>query len=153
MNTNVFELDRDGAWLSAYVDGELEPADVARVESWLAGSEEARREVTRLRDLNALTASLALREAPAEAWEVFWKAPAHRVERRVGWVLLAAGAVVVGGWAMWQAVAAVWRAADTPLLLKFGIYAAGAGIAVLLVSVVRERIYTRARTRYKDVVR
>lgn len=153
MSTDVFERDRDGAWLSAYVDGELDPPDTARVEAWLAASAEARAEVARLRDLNALTASLALREAPAEAWEVFWKAPAHRLERRVGWVLLAAGALVLGGWAAWQAVAAVWRAANTPLLLKFGILAAGAGIAMLLFSVVRERIYTRARTRYKDVVR
>ncbi len=153
MSTEVFESDRDGAWLSAYVDGELEPADAARVEAWLAASAGARAEVARLRELNALTASFALRDAPAEAWEVFWKAPAHRLERRVGWVLLAAGALVLGGWAAWQAVAAIWRAANTPLVLKLGIMAAGAGVAMLLFSVVRERIYTRARTRYKDVVR
>jgi anti-sigma factor RsiW len=153
MDTDVFEIDRDGAWLSAYVDGELKPAAAARVEAWLAASDGARREVARLRELNALTASLALREAPAESWEVFWKTPAHRLERRLGWVLLATGALILGGWAAWQAVAAVWRAANTPLLLKFGIMAAGAGIVVLLFSVVRERFYTRARTRYKDVVR
>lgn len=153
MNTDVFELDRDGAWLSAYVDGELDRAEGARVEAWLAASAVARQEVDRLRALKTLTASFALREPPAEAWETFWTLPAHRLERRVGWVLLAVGALILGGWVAWQAVAALWRAANTPVVLKFGILAAVVGVAVLLVSVVRERIHTRARTRYKDVIR
>jgi len=153
MNTDVFELDRDGAWLSAYVDGELDPAQTARVEAWLTASSAARQEVDRLRALKALTATFALREPPAEAWETYWATPANRLERRVGWVLLAVGALILGGWVAWQAVAALWRAANTPMVLKFGILAAVVGVAVLLVSVARERIHTRARTRYKDVIR
>jgi anti-sigma factor RsiW len=153
MSTDGFEIDRDGAWLSAYVDGELEGRDATRVEAWVAASGVARQEVARLRELKSLTASLALREAPAEAWETFWKAPGRRWERRLGWVLLAIGALILGGSVAWQAVAALWKAADTPLVLKVGIMAAAGGIVVLLASVVRERIYTRARTRYKDVIR
>jgi len=40
-----------------------------------------------------------------------------------------------------------------PWWVKGGIMAVAAGLAILLVSVVRERVYVRRRTRYKDVVR
>lgn len=148
-----FDLQRDGAWLSAYVDAELAGPDVVRVEGWLATHADARVEVARLRELKDLTASFALRDAPAESWETFWTAPVRRLERRVGWVLLAAGALVLGGSLAWRAVAALWQAAHTPLVLKVAVLAVVAGVALLLVSIVRERLYTRARTRYKDVVR
>ena len=146
----TFELDRDGPWLSAYVDGELSPAEITRVEGWLAASEAARREVERLRELGALTAAFTLRDAPAEAWEVFWRQPLHRAERRLAWVLLAAGVIAVGAWGLWRGATALWSSPGMPIAVKAGIYAAAAGLVVLLVSVARERVFTRARTRYKD---
>lgn len=152
MSGRPFDPVQDAPLLSAYVDGELEGEDLARVEAHLAGSAEARREVERLRAFNRATAGLRLREAPPEDWEAFWESAWNRGERSLGSVLAIAGAAVLGGWALVAAGRAI-VAADLPLLVKVALGAGAAGVAVLLGSVLRERLFTRRRTRYDDIVR
>lgn len=147
-----FDPGRDGPLLSAYVDGELDGADLARVEAHLAVSAEARLEVERLRAFNRRTAGLRLREAPPEDWEAFWASAYNRGERTLGWVLVVAGTIIAGAWALVAAGHAIW-VADLPLIVKGGLLAGALGLAVLLGSVLRERLFTRKRTRYDDIVR
>jgi anti-sigma factor RsiW len=151
--SDSFDPERDAPLLSAYVDGELDADAAARVESYLAASEAGRREVQRLRELSALTDRLQLRPAPPEAWEAFWERHYNRAERSVGWILLGLGGVLVAAWALYRTALALLGTPDLPLWVKGGIVALAAGVIVLLVSVVRERIYVRRRTRYKDVIR
>jgi anti-sigma factor RsiW len=143
----------DAALLSAYVDGELDAAEAARIAAWVAEDAGARREVERLRRLKALTGALRLKEAPPEAWEGFWQGAYNRSERSLGWLLLGLGVLVLAGWGATMLLRAVLGADGLPPFVKAAIIAGAAGLALLLVSVVRERIHTRARTRYKDVVR
>ena len=44
-------------------------------------------------------------------------------------------------------------ALTVPVLVRLGLLVTGAGLLVLLVSAIRERIYTRKRDRYDDVER
>jgi len=100
-----------------------------------------------------VTDQMRLKEPPAEEWEVFWESVYNRAERSLGWILLSIGLVVVGAWGATQLALALIAADDLPLLVTVGIFAASAGVLVLLVSAVRERIFKRGRTRYKDVIR
>lgn len=148
-----FDPREEAPLLSAYVDGELEPGDVARVEAHLAENEATRREVEKLRRLKAVTEAMRLKEPPPEEWEVFWKSVYNRAERSIGWILLCLGLVVIGAWGAIEAVSAMWKTDELPLLIKGGVLVVAAGTIVLLISAVRERVYKRGRTRYKDVVR
>ncbi len=152
-----FDPRKEAPLLSAYVDGELEAADVARIEAHLAlpasESEYARREIEKLRRLNQMTGTMRLREPPAEEWEVFWESVYNRSERSLGWLLFCAGVVLVGAWAVLQAVTALVADQNLPLYVKVGIFGVAVGLLVLLVSALRERIFQRRRTRYDDVIR
>lgn len=152
MSGQPFDPVREAPLLSAYVDGELDAADVARVEAHLATAAEARAEVERLRAFKKLTAGLRLREAPPEDWEAFWRSIYNRTERSLGWVLLVVGLSVAGLWGLLQVTLAV-LAATLPVVVKGGLLAGAAGLLVLLISVLRERLHTRRRTRYDDIVR
>jgi anti-sigma factor RsiW len=152
MSGRPFDPVQDAPLLSAYVDGELGGEDLARVEAHLAASAEARAEVERLRAFNRATAGLRLREAPPEDWEAFWSSAYNRSERSLGWVLLVSGVAVAGGWGLLETARAI-LAADLPLPVKLALAAGAAGVTVLLFSVLRERLFTRKRTRYDDIVR
>lgn len=147
-----FDPVRDAPLLSAYVDGELDPADVTRVEAHLAVDPGARAEVEKLRQLKRLTAGLRLREAPPEDWEAFWASAYNRAERGLGWILLVVGVAVAGLWGVAHAAIAIF-ASTLPLIVKLGLVGAALGALILLVSVLRERLFTRRRTRYDDIVR
>jgi anti-sigma factor RsiW len=151
--TRPFDPEHDAPLLSAYVDGELEADDAARVEAYLADSAAGRHEVQRLRELRALTDQLQLRPAPPEAWEAFWSRHYNRAERSLGWFVFGIGVIVLATWGLFRAALALL---DTPVLpwwVKGGILAVAAGLVILLVSVVRERVYVWRKTRYRDVVR
>jgi anti-sigma factor RsiW len=148
-----FDPRKEAPLLSAYVDGELEPDDVARVEAHLAADEQTRREVDKLRRLKAVTGAMRLKEPPTEEWEVFWRSVYNRTERSLGWILLCLGIVVIGAWGATEALTALLGTDELPLLVRGSVLVLAAGLLVLLISAVRERVFRRNRTRYKDVIR
>lgn len=152
-----FDPRQEGPLLSAYVDGELEAVEVARIEALLAApgeaAEYARAEIAKLRRLKQVTGTMRLHEPPPEAWEAFWENVYNRAERSLGWILVGIGAVVIGAWGAVAAVSALVADDSLPLYLKGGIFAVAAGLLLLLISAVRERLHKRSRTRYKDIIR
>ncbi len=145
--------DQEEALLSAYVDGELSAAEAQQVARRLEEDADARRTVAELRRLKELTNRLQIKEPPAEEWERFWQGHYNRLERSLGWILLAAGLLLVGGWGAFSLLRSLWSDASVPPSLRWGVTAAVAGLTVLLISVFRERRHRRKTTRYKDVVR
>ena len=152
-NTGPFDPRKEAHLLSAYVDGELSADEVARIEKHLAENEETRGEVERLRQFNKVTNSLRLKEPPAEEWEGFWDSFRNQNERRLGWVLVTLGVAVVGLWFLYNLLVSLIATPSLPVYVKGGIFAGAAGFLVLLISVVRERIHKRSKTRYKDIIR
>jgi len=148
-----FDPSIEAPLLSAYVDGELADDDVKRIEAHLAENPETRAMVKRLRSLNSLTGSMQMKEAPLEAWEGFWDSIYNRSERSLGWLLLILGMVLIGGYAMWELLSVLLVTDNLPFYVRGGVFVLMAGILIMLVSVVRERIHKRNRTRYKDVIR
>ena len=101
------------------------------------------------------TAYLAvLTRAPSdEEWEAFWEDFYNRTERSLGWFALTLGAVVLGGYGLFEFAAAIFKTSELPWFVKGGIFVLCCGVLLLLVSVIRERLYVRRRTRYDDVKR
>ena len=148
----LFDPEHDGPMLSGYADGELDAADRELVEAWLMLDERAREELARVVRLKAFTDHLVLRQAPAEAWDEFHQRRLHRDERGLAWTLISVAALLLGAFLL-PRVVAFMTAGALPIILRLGLIAAAAGLLLLLVSVVRERFFTRKRDRYDDVIR
>ncbi|MCK9995019.1 MAG: zf-HC2 domain-containing protein [Candidatus Krumholzibacteria bacterium] len=148
-----FDPRKEAPLLSAYVDGELETVDVDRIEAHLAENEQTRREVRELRRLKDITGVMRIKEPPPEEWEVFWKSVYNRAERSLGWILLCVGLVAIGAWGITEILSAMLETEALPLYVKGGIFVLAAGALVLMISAIRERVYKRKQTRYKDVIR
>jgi len=151
--SGTFDPRKEAHLLSAYVDGELDPPDVQRIEAHLADDADSRREVEQLRRLKDITGALRLKEPPPEVWEDFWLSAYNRNERSLGWLLFGLAVLVVGGWGVTMLLKTMLGTDSLPLLVKGAVIGGCAGLAVLILSVVRERLYVRRCTRYKDVKR
>ena len=149
----TFDPRKEAPLLSAYVDGELDPADVARIEAHLAGNADTRHEVEQLRRLKEVTGALRLKEPPPEIWEEFWQSTYNRGERTLGWLLFGLAVLLLGGWGVTYLLKELLGTDSLPFIVKGAVIGGMAGLGLLMVSVVRERLYKRSRTRYKDVIR
>ena len=151
--TGTFDPRKEAPLLSAYVDGELDPADVARIEAHLAANADTRREVEQLRRLKEVTGALRLKEPPPETWEAFWQSTYNRSERSLGWLLFGLAVLVLGGWGVTHLLKALLGTDSLPFIVKGAVIGGMAGLGLLMISVVGVRLHKRSRTRYKDVIR
>ena len=85
------------------------------------------------------------------AWQVYSQSVYNRVERGIGWILLSIGAMIILFFSGYQIVKGFIEDPSIPLIVKGGILAGVAGVAILLVSVVRERLFVNKRERYREI--
>jgi len=140
-------------YVSAYLDDELEPEERRAFEEHLAHDAGLREEVEAMRTMKSLMSGMRLRELPDRAWDDYRKRTYNRLERRVGWILLSIGAMVLVGYGLYELVVFLVADAELAWWIRAAIGAACVGFAILLVSVIRERIFVWKRDPYREVER
>jgi len=133
------------------LDDELSARERVELERLLASDPALRREWDRLVRLKEVTAAMALRPAPDDVWRDYWESVYRRLERGFGWVLFSLGAIIVGSYGTWHGVRALLADTSLPWIVKVGTLTLGIGVVILLVSVIREKVFLGRRQRYKDV--
>jgi hypothetical protein len=97
---------------------------------------------------------MKLNSPPEEVWDRYWTTTYRRAERGIAWLLVIAGGLVLAGYWIWHVVEALLADTGTPLFLRAAIAAVAIGALILVVSVVREKIFTARRDPYqKEVIR
>ena len=139
--------------LMEFLDGELAPAEVPRLEDHLAVCVSCRHEEKVYRRLEEVTAQMVDEEYPEVDIEVAWETIYRSMERGFGWLIMSVGLLILLGYGAWQLLNEFFLDPGQPFLLKFGVGAAVAGAIVLLISIGRE-VGTKYRSeRYREVQR
>lgn len=139
--------------ISSYHDNELSEDQEKMIEEHIQLCEECRRELEEMGRFEEVMQKMELKQPPKEMWQVYWTSVYNRLERRIGWILLSIGAIIILFFGGYKAIEGIIEDPTTPLILKIGILAALGGLVILLVSIGRERIFVRKRERYKEVVK
>ena len=137
--------------ISSYTDGELNQELKKKIEKHLESCPECRKELEEMRKFEEVMSQMELKKPPGEVWKRYWASVYNRLERRIGWILLSIGAMIILFFGGYKMVEGIIVDPSTPLLLKVGILTALGGIVVLLVSILREQLFVRKRERYKEV--
>jgi hypothetical protein len=111
------------------------------------------RELEVTRAMKGVTESMKLKEFPDAVWDRYWDGTYNRLERRFGWLLLSLGAAVLLAGGLYELAVNLLRESADPWWVRLGIAAAIVGLAVLFVSVARERLFTWRRDPYREVER
>lgn len=98
-----------------------------------------------------------LKKPPEEIWDKYWLGVYNRIERTLGWILLSIGSVILLTFALYEGAKALLQflsAPSIPFILKIGLLAVLGGAVILIVSVIREKIFTAKSDKYqKEVLR
>lgn len=139
--------------IMASIDGELASGERGELERLLDAHPTLRAEWARFQRVKEVTEAMALRRAPEEVWSDYWASVYSRLERGIGWILFSLGAIVLLSYGAWAGVKELIADATMPWFVKVSLLALTVGTVVLLVSVVREKVFVGRRQRYKDVER
>jgi predicted anti-sigma-YlaC factor YlaD len=136
-----------------YLDNELSNEQRNRFEEHLAGCPECAGELKEFRKLKAITDEVTLVEPEDRIWQDYWNGIYNRIERSIGWMIFSVSAILLAIYGGFKLIETIIMDATTGMLLKLGLLALIVGLAILFVSVLRERIYFWQKDRYKDVRR
>lgn len=139
--------------ISGYLDGELSDEERGRFERELRTDGVLAAEFERIRTLREVTASMRLKEFPDQVWDTYWSGTYNRLERGVGWILLSIGAMVLLAAGLYELAVTLLRDSVDPWWIRAAVGACVAGLAVLFVSVLRERLFARKSDPYREVRR
>ena len=153
MTDDKGRIGRNEELLMRALDDELEPHERVELERMLSDNPEMRDEWDRLSNLQEVTANMRLRNAPEEMWDGYWNSVYSRFERGLAWIFVSLGAIVVGSWGVWYFVKDLMADADLPTFVKWSILALIVGLVMLLVSVLRHRIFVSQSDPYKEIER
>ena len=148
MASNTPNIDECvGELVSGYIDGELTQQQRQRVELHCDSCEACRRELEQLKRLRDDVGKSRLSEYGEDKWRESMDDPGSKVFRGIGWLLLIGGLMAIGG------IVLLGFITDPTLELhmKLIIGAIYGGLAVLFISVLRQRLIERKTDKYKDV--
>ncbi|NKB88662.1 MAG: hypothetical protein GKS06_10620 [Acidobacteria bacterium] len=138
--------------LMGFIDGELAPEDIRRVEDHLAVCPSCRAEHAAYRRLGHAADALATEEVRVST-EHAWERIYDRLTRSVGWVLLWVGLTLILGWTLWELGSEFLTDSEVPMVLRVGVGTFIGGLLLLTINFLRERLYRRKTERYDEVIR
>lgn len=139
--------------LMEYLDGELAPDSLPRLENHLAVCVGCRRDERAFRRLQEVTSQMADEEIPGVDIEVAWENIYRKLERSFGWVLMSIGLILLAGYGSWVLLSEFFVDPEVPFAVRLGVGGVVAGGIVLLISIGRE-VWTKYNSeRYREVQR
>ncbi len=139
--------------IMGYLDNELEDEQRRAFEEHLASCPQCQGEVEEFRRIIQVTDEVTLAEPEDRIWQQYWSSIYNRIERGVGWILFSVSAILLLIYGGFKAIEEIVKDPTVGTILKAGLLVLIAGLAVLFVSVLRERLYFWKKDRYKDVRR
>ncbi len=139
--------------MMAYLDDELDCEQKQAFEEHLASCPECSGELEEFKRLNRITDEVKFVEPEERIWRMYWSGVYNRIERGVGWILFSVAAILLLIYGGFKAIEELIKDPTVDIILKAGLLVLIAGLAILFVSVLRERLYFWKKDRYKDVRR
>jgi predicted anti-sigma-YlaC factor YlaD len=137
--------------VSSYLDGELGREERELVEKHFRECPECKQAYRDMGRLGEVMEKMTIKEPPKEVWKMYTESVYNRLERGIGWILVSIGAMILLFFTGYQALKGLILDPSLPLIIKAAIICGLAGVIVLLVSLVRERLFVNKRERYKEI--
>lgn len=147
------EKERARQLIMAAVDGEIGDSERTELEGYLQKYPDLHEEFQQFKHMQEITMNMKYTSPPESVWDKYWLGVYNRIERGIGWILLSIGAIVLLIYGLYSIFESILADTEITWWLKLAIFSAIAGTVVLLVSVLREKIFLHKTERYKDIRR
>lgn len=137
----------------ALLDNELSEEEKETLDLHLKGCAECRKELKEFNKIKGVMKNMKYKELPDEVWERYWSKIYNRIERGLGWILTSIGTMILLFWGGFKAVENLIKDPALAVFLKIAILILLAGVVILFVSVLRERIFTYKKDKYSKEVK
>ena len=137
--------------MMGYLDNELDEDQKKRLDEHLKGCPECQDELEVFKSLKSITDDVTFAEPEDKLWQNYWSGVYNRIERGIGWIIFSIAAIILIIFCGFEMIEQIIENPNVEFIFKLGLVLLIIGVAILFVSVLRERLYIRKRDRYKDI--
>ena len=143
--------ERARSLMMAALDQEISADEQKELQDLLGVHPHLKQEWHQFQKLQEITQMTQLVEPPDSAFAGYWQSVYNRLERNAAWILISIGALIVGGWGLWNTVHEILADTSTPPWVKVGLFALLFGGLILAISVTREKLTIRKSDPFEEV--
>lgn len=147
LNGNRNMDDHVGELLSGYIDGELTQQQRQLVSLHCEDCNDCRELLSGLREMREKIGKARLSEVGEDKWRETMNDNTVKTTRQIGWLMFIAGLLAIAG----IGVFGFLFSNEVSFGMKLIVFAVYGGLAILLISVLRQRLIERKTDKYKDV--
>lgn len=96
---------------------------------------------------------MKLKSPSQEVFDSYWMGVYNRIERGIGWIIFSVGAVILITYGLFKFAETLINDSQLETIVKIGIIGIIAGIVIIFVSIIREKLTIRKTDKYKEVQR
>ena len=139
-------------FIMKYLEGEIAKDEERKFEEHIEICDECRKEIEGFEKLKEVMKDMRYKKPSDEIWKTYWSRIYNRIERGLGWIFTSIGAIILLIYGGFKVVENLIKDPGIALIAKIGILAGIAGLAILFVSVLRERIFVSKTDKYSKEV-
>lgn len=139
--------------MEKYFDQTISNDEEQELNSLLTFNNKLRNEFEEQKNIKEVLSKMKIKNPSSEVWDRYWLGIYRRLERGVAWVAISVGAIIILGYGIIMATENFLANTTMPALLKWGIAVLALGVLVLLISLVREKLFTSKSDKYKEIQR
>lgn len=136
-----------------YLDSDITAEEKSELENLLASDSELKKEFNEQVRIKGVLTKMKLKNPSVEIWDSYWLGVYNKLERGLAWILVSLGAIILISFGTYEAVSEMLQDTSTPAAVKIGVTALLVGGLILLFSVIREKLFTYKRDKYKEIQR
>ena len=144
MACNHSEID-----VMRYIDGEMSSEERETFKKHLETCDRCKNLLNEMSSLKEVTDSMKIADLPEAVWEKYWSDIYNRIERSVAWFLFILGSLILTGYSVYNMI----RDPSLRNLMGLGVLLVVLGLAILFLSVLREKIAVNKADRYISEVK
>ena len=135
------------------LENQLNDDEYREFDNLLNQNDELRKEFEEQKKIKEVLNKMSLKNPTKEFWDGYWLDIYNRIERGLAWILISVSSVLLASYAAYQAVTKFFSENNMPEFIKVAIVVFVVGNVILVISLIRERIFSYKRDKYKEIQR
>lgn len=133
------------------ISGMISDSELHELNEHLKSCEECRHDLEEAEKMNKLLSGYKYKSPEDKLWEHYKSNIYAKIERGIGWIFFSIGAIILLVTSTFYFIRDFLLDNNVPVFIRVGVALLVIGIVVLLISIIRERIFFNKNERYKEV--
>ena len=135
------------------LDGELTVEEKREFDELISSNYKLKNEFEEQKKVKEVLMNMSIKNPGKEFWDGYWLNIYNRIERGLAWILISISAIIIAGYGIYETITNLLAESNITTFMKISIVVLVIGVTILIFSLLREKIATSKKDKYKGVQR